>query len=336
MAKQDYYKVLGIDKSATKQEMKSAYRKLAKKYHPDTNKGDPQAEQKFKEITEAYNVLSDEEKRKLYDQFGFEAFDGGMGEAEKQYTNRDGNFYRQSSHTGFYKTGNLDDILEDIFGGMFAENNDTRTFSYKSRGSSPFEEDRFHNGYYGSFCSEEAPFSDTSFQKNPYDISCDVDISLREAAFGCEKVIRFEGEEMNTLSVKIPAGISDGQSIRLKGKGRKSSFAKSGDLFLRIHIAPGGKYKREGQNVYITQTIPYTTAILGGEAEFETLYGPVKCKVPAGSRDGSKLRLKGKGIVSMKNKNMYGDEYVTLQIAIPKHVSEQEREFLEKIREMGH
>lgn len=336
MAKQDYYKVLGIDKSATKQEMKSAYRKLAKKYHPDTNKGDPKAEQKFKEITEAYNVLSDEEKRKLYDRFGFQAFDGSMGEAEKQYTNQDGTFFRQGSHTGFYKTGNLDDIFEDIFGGMFGENNYTHSFSYKSRDSSPFGEDRFQNEYFGGFHREEAPFSDASFQRNHCDVSCDITVSFREAALGCEKVIRLEGDEINTLSVKIPAGISDGQSIRLKGKGRKNSYEEAGDLLLRVHISPGGKYKREGQNVYITQTIPYTTAILGGEAEFETLYGPVKCKVPAGSRDGSKLRLKGKGIASMKNKNAYGDEYVTLQIDIPRHVSEQERELLEKIREMGH
>lgn len=300
MAKRDYYDVLGVKKNSTKQEMKNAYRKLAKKYHPDMNKGNPAAEQMFKEVTEAYNVLSDDEKRKLYDQFGHAAFDGSMGEDPGKYADsHDSFFWKSSGNSGkaeFHYKGDMDDIFENMFGG-------------------------FRESY--SFMDDEDK-----------DAESEITVSFKEAALGCEKLIRIDGARTDTLSVKIPAGINEGQSIRLKGKGRTGHNGQNGDLFLKVHIAKDSFYIREGQNVYITQSIPYTTAILGGEARFDTLYGPVKCKVPAGSQAGSKLRLKNKGIVSMKNKNEYGDEYVTLQITVPKQISPEERELLQKLRAM--
>lgn len=315
MAKRDYYDVLGIKKNATKQEMKSAYRKLAKKYHPDMNKDNPAAEQLFKEVTEAYNVLSDDEKRKLYDQFGHAAFDGSMGENPNKYTGgQDSYFWKNANGTGrteFHYQGNMDDIFDDMFGGFFHKG-----------GSGGFKNSGFHHG-----------FGD-SYQDENNDATSDITISFKEAALGCEKMIRFDGARTERLSVKIPAGINEGQSIRLKGKGRTGHNGQAGDLFLKVHIAKDDRYTREGQNVYITQNVPYTTAILGGEARFDTLYGPVQCKVPAGSQSGSRLRLKNKGIVSMKNKNVYGDEYVILQIAVPKEISPQEKELLQKLKAM--
>lgn len=164
------------------------------------------------------------------------------------------------------------------------------------------------------------------------DVESEITVSFTEAALGCEKLLKFDGARSDTLSVKIPAGISEGQSIRLQGKGRTGYSGQKGNLFLKVHIKNDTHYTREGQDVYITQDVPYTTAILGGEAEFETLYGPVRCKVPAGSQAGSKLRLRNKGIVSMKDKNRYGDEYVILKISVPKQVSEQERELLQKLK----
>ena len=316
MAKRDYYDVLGVQKKATSQELKSAYRKLAKKYHPDTNPGDAKAEQMFKEVTEAYNVLSDDEKRKLYDQFGHAAFDGSMGSNPEEFAKNANqqHFWRSEGSNGarteYYYSGDMDDIFGDMFGDFFRKG--------KSRGTSHFD-------YDNDFFHDEDGMND---------ITKEITISFKEAALGCEKILQFSGNYTNTIAVKIPAGINEGQSVRLKGKGNVSSSGKAGDLFIKIHIMEDSRYVRKGQDVYITESIPYTTAILGGEAKFDTLYGLVACRVPAGSQAGSKVRLKNKGIVSMKNRNTYGDEYVTLQISVPKNVSEREKELLRQLRDI--
>ena len=290
MANRDYYDVLGLDKSASDQEIKKAYRRLAKKYHPDMNPGDANAEKIFKEVTEAYNVLSDKEKKKLYDQFGHAAFDGSMGENPQdayEYFHRGSDFGGGSGE--YYYNGNMDDIFENMFGDFFAGSKDV-------------------NG--------------------------EITISLKEAALGCEKVIRMGNGGSSTLAVKVPAGIGEGQTIRLKGKGKTDRRGKAGDLLIQVHVRQDKTFKREGNDVYVTQSVPYTTAILGGEVNVATLYGTVRCKVPAGSQAGSKLRLKNKGIVSMKNRKVYGDEYVVLSISVPKHISERERNLLEQLRAM--
>lgn len=290
MAKRDYYDILGLNRSASDQEIKKAYRKLAKKYHPDMNPGDENAEKIFKEVTEAYNVLSDKEKKKLYDQFGHAAFDGSMGENPREaYEQWNMGSGFEGGHREYYYNGNMDDIFENMFGDFFAGSKDV-------------------NG--------------------------EITISLKEAALGCEKIIRMENGSSKTLAVKVPAGISEGQTIRLKGKGKTGRGGKTGDLLIQVHVREDGIFRREGDDVYITQSVPYTTAILGGEITVSTLYGPVKCKVPAGSQTGSKLRLKNKGIVSMKNKRFYGDEYVVLSISVPRHISERERNLLEQLRAM--
>ena len=310
MAKRDYYDVLGVHKQATDQEIKKAYRKLAKKYHPDTNPGDAKAEQLFKEVTEAYNVLSDEEKRKLYDRFGHAAFDGSN---PQDYAKRAGESFRgtqsgNGTHTEYYYTGNMDDFFGDMFGSFF----------HGTNGSNSFGRD------------EGFDFGDAG----AYDVTGDITVSFREAALGCEKIISLEDDSIGSLAVKIPAGISEGQSIRLKGKGRVGRNGKQGDLLIRVHIRKDSKFRRDGKDVYVTECVPFTTAALGGEADFDTLYGPVRCRVPAGSQSGSKLRLKNKGIVSMSNKNSYGDEYVTLQIRVPKNLTEKEKELLRELKEI--
>ena len=273
MAKKDYYDVLGISRSADEKEIKRAYRKLAKKYHPDTNPGDKQAEQKFKEITEAYNVLSDAEKKKLYDQYGFAAFEEGFG-----------------SRTGGFG-GDMGDIFEDIFGDMF------------------------HRG----------------FRQKGADAHADISISFDEAVFGCDKVLQLRDEngKVSSLQVHIPAGIDEGQCVRLKGQGGAGvGGADAGNLLLKIHIYPKPGYERKGNDVYVTVNIPYTTAVLGGEAVVPTLTGKVSCKIAAGTQSGSKIRLKGKGITSMKNPAYRGDEYIVIQIEVPKHLTPEERQKL--------
>lgn len=318
MAKKDYYDSLGIKRGADEKEIKNAYRKLAKKYHPDMNPGDKQAEQKFKEITEAYNVLSDKEKRKLYDEFGMKAFDGSMGDddifrhtADSRYTGgspwENFQFHDGGQHREYYyhsSNGHMDDIFGDIFGDMFHDSG----FSGQFHDSFDFEQPKGKN------------------------LHADITISFEEAAFGCDKIIRFEENGKEALEVHIPAGIDEGQSVRLKGKGCSAKYgSQAGDLLLKVHIQEKKGYTRQGMDVYTTQSIPFTTAVLGGDAYFDTLYGKVQCKIPAGTQSGSKIRLKQKGIVSMKEPGKHGDEYVTIQIEVPRNLTPAQRKAVQEL-----
>ena len=305
--KRDYYEVLGVQKNASQEEIKKAYRKLAKKYHPDANPGDKRAEEKFKELSEAYDILKDPEKRKLYDRFGHAAFDetmAGQGPygpqgAQQGYgsgwydfgTTGNGSQYREYH----FSSDDLGDIFGDFFGG--------------------FGKGTHTGGNKGA------------------DIETEMTISFDEAAFGCTKKIYFEGNQKKPLEVKIPAGIDEGQSVRLRGNGHPgSSGMPSGDMYIRVHITPKQGYERKGMDVYTTEEIPYTTAVLGGDAIFGTLYGKIKCRIPAGTQSGSRIRIKNKGIQSMKNPSVRGDEYVTVQIAVPRNPTAQEKN---KIRELA-
>ena len=358
MGKRDYYEVLGVQKNADEKEIKRAYRKLAKKYHPDTNPGDKHAEQQFKEVTEAYNVLSDAEKRKLYDQFGFAAFDGSMGAGNSQEDFRNwntagsgfknwntaGSGFKNwnAAGSGFgegggyqeyhFEGGNMDDLFGDLFGDIFG------------KGSGGGAGQSFHQGFGGAGQGFQQGFGSGAgqgFQQGfggaghrGRDIESELTVSFEEAAFGCDKRIALDGSRKQTLEVHIPAGIDEGQSVRLRGKGYPGSGKMpAGDLILKVHIAEKAGFERKGMDVYTTENIPYTTAVLGGEAVFKTLYGNVKCKIPAGTQSGSKIRLKQKGIVSMKDPSVHGDAYVTIQIAVPRSVSPREREILRELQE---
>lgn len=317
MAKKDFYEILGVKKNASEKEIKSAYRKLAKRYHPDTNPGDKVAEQKFKEVTEAYNILSDQEKRKLYDRFGMAAFDGGMGNGD--YTQSGAESYGDASNPFgngnyreyHYSSGNMDDIFGDMFGDMF-------------RGET-------FGGHFGGGFGEDDVYECTK-GKNIYS---DITIDFEDAVFGCDKVLHFEGNTRERLKVHIPAGIDEGQSVRLKGKGQPGrGRSEAGDLLLKVHILEKAGYRREGRDVYVTESIPYATAVLGGEARFRTLYGPVACKIPAGTQSGSRIRIKNKGIVAMNDPRVHGDEYVIIQIQVPKNVSGEEKRIIEELQQV--
>nr|WP_294495406.1 DnaJ C-terminal domain-containing protein [uncultured Mediterraneibacter sp.] len=325
--KRDYYEVLGIGRHADESQIKKAYRRLAKKYHPDTNAGDADAEQKFKEVTEAYNVLSDKEKRKMYDQFGHAAFDQGAGGGGSG-----GNGYWQSyggSQGGYreyhFEGGNMDDIFGDIFGDIFHHgtgNTERRTYgsAYDSQGG------------FGGF----GGFDRSGFRQKGSDVRAEVTVGFDEAAFGCDKVIRLQNPSdpkggVQSLQVHIPAGIDTGKSVRLKGKGMPGAGgAEAGDLLLKVTVADKPGYERKGMDVYTTVRIPFTTAVFGGETVVNTLYGDVLCKIKEGTQSGTKIRLRGKGIVSMKNSSVHGDQYVTVQIDVPRHLSEAARR---KLRE---
>ena len=323
MAKRDYYEVLGVGRNADANEIKRAYRKLAKKYHPDMNPGDKQAEQKFKEVTEAYNVLSDSEKKKLYDQYGFAAFEEGFGGAGSHGAGSQGGFggfdggfnYNQGGNGGFheyhFEGGNMDD-MEDIFGDLFGN-------MFHGQKSSGFGGSGFHSQYGSNFGGRNASAKGS-------DLRSEVSVSLEEAAFGCERMIRLSDPSgsgaVQTLKVHIPAGIENGKSIRLKGKGNPGfNGGPAGDLFLKVNVAEKQGFERKGMDIYTTVEVPFTTAVFGGEARVSTLYGDVIVRIPEGTQSGRKIRLRGKGIVSMKDSSVHGDQYAVVRIKVPADLS---------------
>lgn len=303
-ANKDYYKILGVDKHADADAIKKAYRKLAKKYHPDTNKENAAANEKFKEVTEAYEILHDEEKRKLYDRFGSAAFDGSMGADPGAYQSYGGPGGYQSyrSPDGSYQEfhfegGNMDDFFDHIFGGSFQ----------RDRGSG---------------------FGRHSYRRKGADVTANLEVTFEEAAFGGDKVISYQDHagRVQSLKVRIPAGISSGKKIRLKGKGQDGmNGGEAGDLFLEISVKDKAGYERKGDDIYTTIQIPYATAVLGGEVIVPTLYGNVSCKIREGTQSGTKVRLAGKGIAHMGQPSKKGDQYVTIQIQVPRHLSEDAR-----------
>ena len=365
-AKRDYYEVLGVSRDADKNTIKKAYRKLAKKYHPDTNQGNKEAAERFKEATEAYNILNDPEKRKMYDQFGHAAFDGGAGAGGAsgayggaygrnggtyQYAGPDGTFHEYH----FEGDGDMDEFLKNIFGGSFggfgSSSRGSAKGSRSSRtsgfGGNGFSGSGFGGSSFGGSGFGRSDFGGSGFGSNGAygnysqdgsDITAEIDVGFDEAAFGCEKVISLTGADGRSagksLKVKIPAGIDTGKSIRLRGKGNPGvNGGKAGDLLLKVKVAPKPGYERKGMDVYTTVRVPFTTAVLGGEAKVETLHGNVLCKINPGTQSGTKIRLRGKGIVSMRDKNQHGDQYVTVQIEVPRNLSEEAKRKLREFEE---
>ena len=331
-AKRDYYEVLGVAKNADEKTIKKAYRKLAKKYHPDTNAGNPDAEKKFKEVTEAYSVLSDPEKKKMYDQFGHAAFDQSAG-GSYQGSGFENGFQGFKSGPGGYQeyhfTGNADDIFGDMFKDIFHGSSSKSTDGFGGHGfhRSSFYDDGSGFGGFGGFGNHGS----AGFDQKGQDLNASVSVTFDEAAFGCDIRITLQDPsgKAQTLEVHIPAGIDSGKSIRLRGKGMSGTGkGGAGDLLLKVTVQPKAGYERKGMDVYTTVSIPYTTAVFGGEARVHTLYGDVMCKIKEGTQSGSKIRLRGKGIVSMKGANVHGDQYVTVQIQVPRHLNAEARQKL--------
>ena len=337
MAKRDYYEVLGVGRNADAKEIKRAYRKLAKKYHPDMNPGDKQAEQKFKEVTEAYNVLSDTEKKKLYDQYGFAAFEEGFGGAGAHGAGSQGGFsgfnggfnYNQGGSGGFheyhFEGSNMDD-MGDIFGNLFGN-------MFHGQKSSGFGGDSGFHSQYGS------SFGGRSASAKGSDLRSEVSVSLEEAAFGCERMIRLSDPSgsgaVQTLKVHVPAGIENGKSIRLKGKGNPGfNGGPAGDLFLKVNVAEKQGFERKGMDIYTTVEVPFTTAVFGGEARVSTLYGDVIVRIPEGTQSGRKIRLRGKGIVSMKDSSVHGDQYAVVRIKVPADLSPEAKAKLKEFQDI--
>lgn len=304
----DYYKVLGVAKSASGEDIKKAYRKLAVKYHPDKTKGDKASEERFKEISEAYAVLSDSEKRKEYDTFGQTGF-------QQRYSQED-----------IFRSADFSDIFRDT--GFAPEDFLRRMFGFGGRGPTGgggFSQ--FHD--FGRGGPQPAPGRDTLYE---------LTVSLADIYHGAEKVITFSqpvgGSER--ISVKIPAGIENGKKLRLKGKGQPGpAGGPAGDLLIKIKVAPDPTFKRDGDDITLDWPIPLTTAILGGSIEVPTLSGQgLAVKIPAGIQSGQKLRLKGKGLPKMKSGHR-GDMYVRPKVNIPKKLTRKQRDLLDRLAEEG-
>lgn len=297
MAK-DYYAVLGVKKTAPADEIKKAYRKLALKYHPDKNPGDKKAEETFKEITEAYAVLSDPEKKRQYDQFGEAGFHQRYSQ-EDIYRNFDvGDIFRE------FGLGN-DDIFGHLFGGGGGGGR-----------RSPFggaPRSRVHKGQ---------------------DFVMKLAIPFRQAVLGGERRIDFRRDsQVEQLQVRIPVGVEAGQRLRIAGKGGSSpTGGPSGDLFLEIEVESDPVFTRDGDNLYVQLNIPFTGACLGTSVDVPTLDGNKRVKVPPGINAGGKIRLAGFGVPRKSGK---GDLYATIEVAVPKKLTEQQKKLLEELQETG-
>lgn len=303
MAYIDYYKILGVDKSASPEDVKKAYKKLARKYHPDLNPNDPDAHRKFQEINEANEVLSDPEKRKKYNQYGENWKHADKFEAQqqqyRQYQSQNG----QGGGTYWSTSGDgseFSDFFEQMFGGMGGRS------SYSSRGS---------HGFRGQ------------------DYTTELQVSLTEAAKTHKQIITVNGKN---LRITIPAGITNGQTIKLKGQGGPGvNGGPAGDLYITFHIPEDSRFKRVGDDLYITAPLNLYTAILGGEQIAETMDGKVKLKVNPGTQNNSKVRLKGKGFPVYKEDGKFGDLIVTYSIDIPTNLTDKQKELFREIQSLN-
>ena len=330
MAGQDYYQTLGVSKQSSDEEIKKAYRKLAMKYHPDRNKGDKEAEERFKKINEAYAVLSDKEKRKQYDMFGAAGFSQRFSQEDIFRGFDIGDIF---GDTGF----GTDDILGQIFG---SGRRGRRRSSPFGGGTNPFggRGQRAADPFSGMF-GGGSPYGRTAQRAaQPAPVSMELTVTLEEAAFGAEKRVSYSiGGRQEEVTVKIPAGIQEGKKLRLAGKGAPGAAGRgAGDLFLKVVIARHPIFTREGDDLHMEKKIKYSQAILGATIEVPTLEPgrKVKAKVTTGAQCNSKIRLKGLGIKRLSGKGS-GDLYVKLVTAVPKKPTRAQQKAAEELAKAG-
>jgi molecular chaperone DnaJ len=351
--KRDYYEVLGVSKEATEDELKKAYRKLAKENHPDLHPGDKACEERFKEINEAYEILSDPEKKQLYDQYGHAAFDPNAG---------------PYGPGGF---GDLGDFFGDIFGGFgFGDifggggarrsNGPRKGESIRTNISISFEEAAFGCKKDISVARVEtcADCSGSGAKPGTQPETCPnckgtgavrttqrTPLGMVQSSAPCQqchgtgKIVKDpcntchgmgKIRKQHKINVTIPAGIDDGQTVSLRGQGNAgSNGGPAGDLLVYVIVRPDARFEREGSDVLLEQEISYAQAALGGEIQIPTIDGKVKLNIPEGTQTGSVFRLKGKGIQYLRGSGR-GDQYVTVRVVVPKHLTSEQKELLRK------
>lgn len=311
MEYKDYYQVLGVGKKASQDEIKKAFRKLAVKYHPDKNPGDKEAENKFKLINEANEVLSDPEKRKKYDTLG-ENWNRQYAEGQPG-----ANFYGRGGGQGAYHfEGDLNDFFSN--------------YGNEGGGSSGFSD--FFEAFFGNRKQGKGKSGKRAAQYKGQDYETEMQITLHEAYEGTSRLIQLENEK---IRITTKPGAYDGQVLKVKGKGGKGSAADHhGDLYVRIRVSPDALFQRKGDDLYKHQPIDLYTAVLGGDFVIETLSGKIKIKVLPGTQNGKQVRIKGKGMPVYGNSS-FGDLYIILDVKIPEQLNREQKELFEKLKNIS-
>ena len=325
----DYYQTLGVAKAATEKEIKQAFRKLARKFHPDVNPGDKTAEAKFKEINEAYEVLGDADKRRKYDELGAnwrmyeqaqqhgQGFPGGspfgFGGQEGAWTinmgGAPGGGYRTMTEEEMHELFGNEDPFSDFFRTFFGGGGGERDAAGRTRAG-------------------RAPRS----QKGR-DIEHAVELTLEESYHGATRRVSIkEGGHARSVDVRIPAGVKDGSRVRAAGEGASgANGGVAGDLYLRVHIKPHAVFERTATDLHTKVAVPVTTAVLGGEAQVPTVTGSVRLKIPEGTQNGQVFRLKGHGMPQVGKPDERGDLYATVDVQLPRSISREQRQHYEAL-----
>jgi len=322
MASKDYYDVLGVKRDASEREIKQAYRKLARKHHPDVNPGDDSAEAKFKQITEAYEVLSDKEKRKKYDQFGDKwQYADQFAQTGRQQT-PSWNFSQSGGAQGFNFKGDLGNLFGDLFGG--ARSRRVRP----KRGQNveyPVEvtlEEAYHGTKRTIALQTEQPCSSCQGTGQIQNVLCSVCRGSGVVA------------SMKRLEVKIPLGVKTGSRVRIPGKGQPGyAGGASGDLYLITSVKPHRLFERKGDNLQVEVAVPLTAAVLGGEVQIPTLKGKVALKIPPETQNGRSFRLAGQGMPHLGNSS-HGDLLAKVSVVLPAKLSEEEKKLFERLNQL--
>jgi DnaJ-class molecular chaperone len=336
MAK-DYYNVLGIEKGASKEEIKRAFRKLARKYHPDVNPDEGKSGEKFKEINEAYSLLSDDKKREMYDKFGVVEGDASTYQ-QRGDAPGGGRVHRGPDGSTYYYTtsgapGNFD--FSEIFGN--SRNSNRR----QSSGGNDFFNDL--GDIFDVFSNRGGSTRARStrqqnFPREGEDLRYDMEIDFMDAFHGGKNQVQYRDPTTGsnqTLTITIPRGVRDDQKLRLKGKGMPGENGGSpGDLYIAIHVKDHKLFEREGDDVYIEHEIPFTTATLGGKIQVEGIEKPINVSVPPGTKDATVLRLKEKGFYRV-NSEERGNQLVKVKIQVPKKTNKKQKELLEQLKATG-
>ena len=324
----DYYAVLGVPKTASEKDIKQAFRKLARKHHPDVNPGDKTAEAKFKEINEANEVLSDADKRRKYDELGanWRAYEQG-GAAGNPFAGGAWNANFGGAPGGTGGPGGFRSMSQDEMNAMFGE------------GADPFSD--FFQTFFGGGGQAEDTGRRTGRgrargARQGRDVEQEIELTLDEAFHGATRrlAIKHDGHA-RTVDVRIPAGVGDGSRVRIAGEGELGSGGgKAGDLFLRIRLTPHARFERKGKDLYLKLHVPLTTAVLGGEAEVPTLAGKtLRLKVPQATQNGQAFRLKGHGMPATGRQES-GDLYATVDVQLPKTLTPEQRSHYEALAEL--
>ncbi len=329
MAGKDYYNILGVSRNTSEKEIKQAFRRLARKYHPDVNPGDKSAEERFKQVSEAYEVLSDKEKRKKYDQFG----------DQWQYADQ------------FAKAGGRGAPFQDFdFGDLFGSG--ARTYSFSGGGLDSLFDELLHSGKASTYTRRAQP-------RRGRDIEHPVEVTLEEAFSGTSHILSLQTEEpcatchgtgqiqnipcsvcrglgvvprMKRIEVKIPAGVKTGSRVRIAGKGGQGYGGAKGDLYLMITVKPHPLFERQGDDLYVNVDVPLMTAVLGGEVKVATLKGSLELKIPPETQNGRFFRLAGQGMPHL-GKTTHGDLKAKVNVILPTNLSQEEKELFKKLNQ---